>query len=123
MSLAQARSLVRHPPIPTDVDTGRAQTRASRAPAEDPPAMRRECGHASVPRHICALPGECANLAMLDGAELGKALVKHGADVDAAVREYGRATFPHNEMSALASLDGLEPRCSRTSRAPRARRS
>lgn len=86
-----------------------------------------------IPRHISALPighhwpptagvtllgdaahlmspfaGEGANLAMLDGAELGKALVKHGGDVEAAVREYETTLFPRSEASARESAQNTE---------------
>lgn len=86
-----------------------------------------------MPRHIYALPvghrwapkagvtllgdsahlmspfaGEGANLAMLDGAELGRALVKHGADVPAAVGEYEASMFARSEQAARRSLEGME---------------
>lgn len=38
--------------------------------------------------------GEGANLAMLDGAELGKALATHPDDIEAALTEYEQAVFP-----------------------------
>ncbi|WP_020667807.1 FAD-dependent oxidoreductase [Amycolatopsis nigrescens] len=43
--------------------------------------------------HLTAPNGEGANLAMLDGAELGKALAAHPGDVEAALTEYEQAMF------------------------------
>lgn len=85
-----------------------------------------------TPRHLCALPvghqwlqrpgvtllgdaahlmspfaGEGANLAMFDGSELGKALVKHGADLNAAVYEYEQMMFPRSARSAQESIDNM----------------
>ncbi|HEY4455368.1 MAG TPA: NAD(P)/FAD-dependent oxidoreductase [Pseudonocardiaceae bacterium] len=55
--------------------------------------------------HVAAPNGEGANLAMFDGAELGKALAAHPGDVEAALADYERALFPR---SAAAAADGNE---------------
>ncbi|OIK03742.1 FAD-dependent oxidoreductase [Streptomyces monashensis] len=44
--------------------------------------------------HLAPPNGEGANLAMLDGAELGTALAAHPDDIEAALTEYERALFP-----------------------------
>ncbi|MFB4425402.1 FAD-dependent oxidoreductase [Streptomyces sp. QL37] len=53
--------------------------------------------------HLSAPNGEGANLAMLDGAELGKAVAAHPDDVEAALTAYEQAMFPR---SAEAATDG-----------------
>ncbi|HEY2060272.1 MAG TPA: NAD(P)/FAD-dependent oxidoreductase [Amycolatopsis sp.] len=55
--------------------------------------------------HLAPPNGEGANLAMLDGAELGQALAAHPDDPEAALAEYERAMFPR---SAAATADGAE---------------
>ncbi|WIX98955.1 NAD(P)/FAD-dependent oxidoreductase [Amycolatopsis mongoliensis] len=54
--------------------------------------------------HLAAPNGEGANLAMLDGAELGRALAAHD-DVEAALAEYEQAMFARG---AEAAADGTE---------------
>ncbi len=44
--------------------------------------------------------GEGANLAMLDGAELGKAIAAHPGDVEGALSAYEEALFPRSESAA-----------------------
>jgi 2-polyprenyl-6-methoxyphenol hydroxylase-like FAD-dependent oxidoreductase len=44
--------------------------------------------------HLAPPNGEGANLAMLDGAELGQAIAAHPGDVEAALDEYEQAMFP-----------------------------
>ncbi|WP_410591600.1 FAD-dependent oxidoreductase [Amycolatopsis sp. lyj-23] len=61
--------------------------------------------------HLAAPNGEGANLAMLDGAELGQALAGHPGDVEAALAQYEEAMFtrsanPVDEAVLLESLFG-----------------
>ncbi|MFG2718176.1 FAD-dependent oxidoreductase [Streptomyces sp. NPDC048416] len=51
--------------------------------------------------HLSAPNGEGANLAMLDGAELGTALAEHQGDVEAALTAYERAMFPRSARAAV----------------------
>jgi 2-polyprenyl-6-methoxyphenol hydroxylase-like FAD-dependent oxidoreductase len=55
--------------------------------------------------HLAPPNGEGANLAMEDGAELGKALAAHPDDVEAALAGYEEAMF---ERGAVAAADGIE---------------
>ncbi|MGW0710172.1 FAD-dependent oxidoreductase [Streptomyces sp. NPDC002643] len=56
--------------------------------------------------HLTAPNGEGANLAMLDGAELGKALAAHPDDIEAALTEYERAMFPRS--AEAPAFEGVE---------------
>lgn len=53
--------------------------------------------------HLMAPSGEGANLAMYDGAELGKALAGHPHDVEAALVAYERELFPRSAAAAAES--------------------
>ena len=44
--------------------------------------------------HLAPPNGEGANLAMLDGAQLGQAIATHPNDAEAALGEYEQAMFP-----------------------------
>ncbi|MGV9293008.1 FAD-dependent oxidoreductase [Amycolatopsis sp. NPDC003676] len=50
--------------------------------------------------HLAPPNGEGANLAMLDGAELGIALAAHPGDIEAALTEYEQAMFPRSAETA-----------------------
>ncbi|MCX5384556.1 NAD(P)/FAD-dependent oxidoreductase [Streptomyces sp. NBC_00083] len=52
--------------------------------------------------------GEGANLAMLDGAELGEAVAAHRGDVDKAIAVYEEALFPRSAEKARQSADGID---------------
>ncbi|GIH61802.1 FAD-dependent oxidoreductase [Microbispora siamensis] len=50
--------------------------------------------------HLMPPSGEGANLAMYDGAELGKAIAAHPGDPEAALTEYEQALFPRSAAEA-----------------------
>jgi 2-polyprenyl-6-methoxyphenol hydroxylase-like FAD-dependent oxidoreductase len=55
--------------------------------------------------HLQPPNGEGANLALVDGAELGTALAEHPDDIEAALEQYERAMFPR---SATAGTEGMQ---------------
>ena len=58
--------------------------------------------------HLMAPSGEGANLAMYDGAELGKAIAAHPGDVEAALLAYEEALFPRSASEAAEANRILE---------------
>ncbi|HEY4125279.1 MAG TPA: NAD(P)/FAD-dependent oxidoreductase [Rhizomicrobium sp.] len=53
--------------------------------------------------HLAPPAGEGANLAMFDGAELGKALAAHPNDSETALAAYEAALFPRSEAAAVGA--------------------
>ncbi|MER6392543.1 NAD(P)/FAD-dependent oxidoreductase [Streptomyces sp. NPDC001523] len=56
--------------------------------------------------HLAPPNGDGANLAMLDGAELGEALAAHPNDIEAALTEYEQAMFPRS--AEVTTFEGGE---------------
>ncbi|MFD6280016.1 FAD-dependent oxidoreductase [Streptomyces sp. NPDC060209] len=52
--------------------------------------------------------GEGANLAMIDGADLGLAIAGHRGNTEAALSAYEATLFPRSERTALESAQGQE---------------
>ncbi|WIM99640.1 NAD(P)/FAD-dependent oxidoreductase [Actinoplanes oblitus] len=117
-----------------DTDKGKAVLLAEFADwAPEIKTLITEADGALIPRSINALPvghrwdripgvtllgdaahvmspfaGEGANLAMFDGAELGKAIVAHPGDIEAALTAYEKELFVRSAEVAKESADNLE---------------
>ncbi|MFE3271214.1 FAD-dependent oxidoreductase, partial [Streptomyces sp. NPDC059215] len=55
--------------------------------------------------HLTAPNGEGANLAMYDGAELGKAIAAHPDDIETALTEYEQAMFVRSAVANAEAPD------------------
>ncbi|MGW4098549.1 FAD-dependent oxidoreductase [Mycobacterium sp. NPDC004974] len=61
-----------------------------------------DAAHATVPG------GDGANLAMLDGAELGEALAAHPKETEVALGRYEQIMFPRSEAAAIAAHQTID---------------
>ncbi|MBM2617263.1 FAD-dependent monooxygenase [Actinoplanes sp. LDG1-06] len=58
--------------------------------------------------HVSLPGGDGANLAMLDGAELGQAIAAHPGDPETALAAYEDVMFPRSEAAAIAAHRTVE---------------
>jgi 2-polyprenyl-6-methoxyphenol hydroxylase-like FAD-dependent oxidoreductase len=58
--------------------------------------------------HVSLPGGDGANLAMLDGAELGQAIAAHPGDPETALAAYEKVMFPRSEAAAIAAHETIE---------------
>ena len=58
--------------------------------------------------HLIAPAGDGANLAMVDGAELGEAIAAHPGDLEAALEAYEAKLFPRSAEAAVGSIEVLD---------------
>jgi 2-polyprenyl-6-methoxyphenol hydroxylase-like FAD-dependent oxidoreductase len=58
--------------------------------------------------HLMPPAGEGANLAMFDGAELGKAIAAHPGDIEAALSGYEEAMFPRGDAEYADAYEILD---------------
>ena len=58
--------------------------------------------------HLMIPSGEGANLAMFDGAELGKAIAANPDDIEAALTAYEKDLFPRSASEAVEAQGVLE---------------
>ncbi|MET7398030.1 NAD(P)/FAD-dependent oxidoreductase [Dactylosporangium sp. NPDC005572] len=58
--------------------------------------------------HVTVPGGEGANIAMLDGAELGQAIAAHPGDVEAALAAYEEVMFTRSEAEAVAAHETID---------------